>query len=705
MQRFQDAVLSVSGRPVSGASVRVRNRSGTTATIYSDNGTTLAANPLTTDSTGEFAFYAPNGRYDIEVSGAGLTTETRADVVLFDPADAAILNVRDYGAKGDGVTDDMLAIQAAIDAAHAAGGGEVIIPKPPAYYRTALALQAKSGVTVRVSDNATRIVCTGDGPGSRWPLYGCWMFGGFTGANHARASAFAINNVAAGDATVTMTAAPEAANFVVGDVVCIETTTTFAVGSDNVPTWLQLNVVTGVNVSTGVVTLRHPVDDTRSNVRLRNLRTSLTTLNADGTDSGRPLRGIRDFSILGGTWENALSEGPFMGDGGLIDCVIKPYKVIAATGAPYGNLFANCVISQDVFIGRLAAVELAFGSHGNTVLCGAANMTPSALAVDRVVGLNEAARDNSINVTAINIGSSAFVNVLQIVNALRNTVEIRSITGKEVSAATVILNRISYAGTNVSTTDNDVIVGASRVSNQLRYVQTGSNVSRNRVSGRFFGVVSADAASVIGSSNVIDAWFENGTLAVPGASANRFVGNLGADRSAGTDYALSFANVYDQESDTYRTLRALSLRKTPNTYTSASPLNQTVTFPAGTFVSGDTIAFKLRGVAGGASGSKTISVSFAGTTIYTVTIATTGSIEVEGIVILEGSSVAVGHVTGIVGGTPSVTDTGITGLNFATTAYNLVFAATVASAGDTFALRYLAAKPIRTMTDSAVLVG
>lgn len=50
---------------------------------------------------------------------------------------ASAVSVMDFGAKGDGVTDDTAAIQAAIDATVARGGGKITIPYTPKGYRLA----------------------------------------------------------------------------------------------------------------------------------------------------------------------------------------------------------------------------------------------------------------------------------------------------------------------------------------------------------------------------------------------------------------------------------------------------------------------------------------------------------------------------------------------------------------------------------------
>ena len=70
----------------------------------------------------------------------------------------AIFNIRDHGAAGDGARLDTRAIQAAIDACHAAGGGTVLVPGGKTFLTGTITLQ--SGVNLHLEHGARLISAT-----------------------------------------------------------------------------------------------------------------------------------------------------------------------------------------------------------------------------------------------------------------------------------------------------------------------------------------------------------------------------------------------------------------------------------------------------------------------------------------------------------------------------------------------------------------
>ena len=79
--------------------------------------------------------------------------------VTFSMIDKISINVRDYGATGDGVTDDAPAIQNAIDAAGAAGGG--IVYFPPGTYRVATVYSQHGGTVTGVPNDDRQFLVVG----------------------------------------------------------------------------------------------------------------------------------------------------------------------------------------------------------------------------------------------------------------------------------------------------------------------------------------------------------------------------------------------------------------------------------------------------------------------------------------------------------------------------------------------------------------
>lgn len=95
MQKYQNAIQDIKGNAVAGATVAVYLYGTLTpATIYSDNGSTvIPSSSVTTDSTGEFYFYAANGRYTLSITASQFVSEQVTDVYLYDPTVANSVDI------------------------------------------------------------------------------------------------------------------------------------------------------------------------------------------------------------------------------------------------------------------------------------------------------------------------------------------------------------------------------------------------------------------------------------------------------------------------------------------------------------------------------------------------------------------------------------------------------------------------------------
>lgn len=202
--------------PLPGATVTVYQEGTTTPladAIYADSvgGATLA-NPVTADADGVVEFFLEvNRRVDLRVVKAGYATQTVTEDVVGDTvmadAGAQVFNVVAYGATGDGIADDTTTLQAAIDAASAAGGGIVFVPTGT--YRFS-ALVLKANVWLRGAGRGSVLKPFGAGAGA----VQITAWGTSTGA-------YTLLAAAAEGATSVTLGAGQGANFAAGDLLLI----------------------------------------------------------------------------------------------------------------------------------------------------------------------------------------------------------------------------------------------------------------------------------------------------------------------------------------------------------------------------------------------------------------------------------------------------------------------------------------------------
>lgn len=115
MQRYSNNVQRSDGRAIIGATVTVTDYpSGAPSVLYTVEGGSPIGNVLVTDATGEYAFYAANGRYRLTIQALGYPADELIEM-LFDPDDfsaaflllvlATVANTNNLFTKAQAITE------------------------------------------------------------------------------------------------------------------------------------------------------------------------------------------------------------------------------------------------------------------------------------------------------------------------------------------------------------------------------------------------------------------------------------------------------------------------------------------------------------------------------------------------------------------------------------------------------------------------
>jgi hypothetical protein len=179
---------------------------------------------------------------------------SKANNAPFAGVAAGEVNVkRDFGAKGDGVTDDWQAIESAGLFLEARGGGRMYFPAG----RYRLPTFGKN-ITVRnyveyCGDSASSVILGSNAAfvSPNGAIFGRNSYGKYT--------YYQAHDISAGAQSITMTTAADADNFKIGDIVIARSISATISQGDILPYFVEMNRV--ASVSGGVIKLEDPVDD------------------------------------------------------------------------------------------------------------------------------------------------------------------------------------------------------------------------------------------------------------------------------------------------------------------------------------------------------------------------------------------------------------------------------------------------------------
>lgn len=344
--------------------------------------------------------------------------------------DKVQVSIVDFGAVGDGSTDDIEAIQTAVDTVYARGGGDVLVPATDSYFRITKRIHMKSGVSLIgegfksfIKNDRTVSVASGD-----QSVIG---IGGYraTGTNfRPRDETFyACNSITVGAFTITTTDPSDAGNFAEGDLVFVRNDTTDPNSSHTVYTHAEINEVVSADDGTGVVTLKYPHYDSTSTPYIAKSSGTLT-------DSlGDPIQLIKDIKVANLRLENYYEAtfGIFQYGG----CLGGEFENLYVDGSSAFSLNAmyRCLFSN--IRGRTSkkTIDQAFYSGFNQYRGVRITQGLAPLAADSKVVIGECSHDTTITDCDFGAGNVNVPNVLGLRSCKRVFITNTDIRGTSVT--------------------------------------------------------------------------------------------------------------------------------------------------------------------------------------------------------------------------------------------------------------------------------
>jgi hypothetical protein len=750
--------------------IEIASTVSTTITVTLADAATMAAGyiiRIKNSGTGQAVIARTTSGDTIDGVVKNLVLGSRQSVILSVNADEngyivisrtpEILSVKDYGAAGDGSTDDSSVISKAISYVSTAGGGVVLVPRSTTFYAIASPILMKNNVMLALEEGAhiKNTDTSDDYFKSSVVLFGTYGSSspgsGYNLASIFQEASYPVGNIAAGDRTATTSSATHAGNFSAGDLVHISSIDFTSTGY---PKYQMMGkVVTSVS-GTGVVTLDREIPDAMSSSATSNeiiyAATSGTfssgetvtggTSSATGVVAGVFLSDNTKYLALtsvSGTFSAAetLTGGTSSATGTVSSIRTTPVIRKLNTGSVVwssvsGAPTAGCLINSGIVALGRAKIEQAKTS-GSAYQAIHASCFECFIDGDlEIIGI-DAIGGNPFAFSRIGEGVKAFYRRLgyELAYATMNS-KAKGFLSRLGDYANSYQFAVQLPEDGGADNEIDVTVGSEfgTVSTQAAI---GTGKLRTRIRADVNGGIGSAIAIIAGGdfSSVRGSVVKNpGTNGINCAAdscdigGNVVVGVPSGSRGIRMTSASSYCSVHDniigdrsspQTQDTIlddngetttniywnnRTKISQPRRCEPQatTYTTASESTlETYTIESNTAVTGMAWEVEWCGNATGTNGQKDVRIKVAGTTVATSTIATatTGAFYGKIIVATQSANSWVARGIQDTAGTLAA----ITGSNGITNAFtsscDITLTAQLTSASDTIALRYFSVTP------------